>query len=69
MLSELDKQEIQQINQEALTYSGKHWGRDLFIRCLVEDLHFEQESITTEGEAYLKCDHCDVAYVLRPDTG
>ena len=36
-------EEIAQINNQALSYKGtKGWGQDLFIRCLVEDLHFEQ---------------------------
>jgi len=35
---------INVINQEALTYAGVSNRQDLFIACLVNDLHFETES-------------------------
>ena len=36
--------QIEEINEEALSYKGKGtWGQDVFIRCLVENLHFEAD--------------------------
>lgn len=35
---------IESIDEEAKAYIGKGtWGQDLFINCLVNNLHFEQE--------------------------
>ena len=41
--------QIEKINEEALSYKGKGtWGQDIFIACLVYDLHFELEEKTNE---------------------
>jgi len=43
--------QIEKINKEALFYKGKGtWGQDVFIRCLVEDLHFEVSSPADKEE-------------------
>ena len=32
---------IEEVHKEAMTFSGESDNRDLFISCLVNDLHFE----------------------------
>jgi hypothetical protein len=45
---------IEKIDKEAISYRGKGtWGQDLFISCLVNDLHFEVEKDEPKGD--LKC--------------
>lgn len=40
-LAKIESQ-IEKVNEEALSYKGKGtWEQDLFIVCLVKDLHFE----------------------------
>lgn len=68
ILTESDRREIKIIDEEALRYLGvgKRWGRDLFIKCLVENLHFEH-SYAPPKEGDLYCSSCDCNYVLKPD--
>jgi hypothetical protein len=35
--------QIEEVHKEAMTFSGEDDNRDLFIACLVYDLHFEIE--------------------------
>ena len=56
---------IKQIDDEALSYKGKGgWGQDLFIQCLVENLHFEEVPETPGENSDLKCEGCGLGYKL-----
>ncbi len=36
--------QIEEIHKEAITFVGENDNRDLFIACLINDLHFETET-------------------------
>ena len=63
----LDKiqNKIREINKEALTYTGRNPSEDLFISCIVNNLHFEQVPLDDVHE--LECGDCNCGYKMVPN--
>lgn len=64
--TEANENELDLINKEAIAYKGKTWAQDLFVKCLVENMHFERVDKMPEQND-LHCDSCNYTYVLKAD--